>query len=77
MPKIVIDQDRCKGCERCTQACPQEILGMTTQLNAKGYAFAKMLDAGRCIGCRLCAISCPDVAIEVWVEGAQIEFFTY
>jgi 2-oxoglutarate ferredoxin oxidoreductase subunit delta len=77
MPKIVIDRERCKGCERCNEACPQEILDMSTELNAKGYQVARVIDPGRCIGCRLCAIACPDVAIEVWVEGAQYEFFSY
>jgi Fe-S-cluster-containing hydrogenase component 2 len=35
------------------------------------------VDQSRCLGCRLCAIACPDVAIEVSVEGAHYEFFTY
>ncbi len=77
MPRVAIDQERCKGCERCNDACPQEILGMSVELNAKGYNFARVVDPSRCIGCRLCAISCPDVAIEVYVEGAQYELFVY
>lgn len=77
MPKITINSDRCKGCERCTEACPQTILGMSTSFNAKGYNYAVNQDESRCIGCRMCAITCPDVAIEVYVAGSQYEFFTY
>jgi 2-oxoglutarate ferredoxin oxidoreductase subunit delta len=77
MPKIAINIDRCKGCEHCNDACPQKILSMSSQLNNKGYNYAMVKDEPRCIGCRLCAISCPDVAIEVFVEGTQYEFFQY
>jgi len=77
MPKIAINRERCKGCERCTDACPQKILAMSKELNAKGYTFAKVQDESRCIGCRLCAVTCPDVAIEVFIDGTQYEFFAY
>ena len=77
MPKVIVDKDRCKGCELCTHACPQRILGMSRDFNAKGYFHATVLDPPRCIGCRLCAINCPDVAIEVGVNGAVYNFFPY
>ena len=77
MPVIKVMVERCKGCERCNDACPQQIVKMSTDLNTTGYRYAYVADQPRCIGCRLCAISCPDVAIEVSVEGTQYEFFTY
>ncbi|MCP4673976.1 MAG: 4Fe-4S dicluster domain-containing protein [Deltaproteobacteria bacterium] len=77
MPKINVMVERCKGCERCNDACPQAIVKMSGELNAKGYNYSKMTDPPRCIGCRMCAISCPDSAIEVFVEGTQYEFFAY
>ncbi len=77
MPKVTIDSERCKGCERCNDACPQQILGMSQSFNAKGYSYSVNQDESRCLGCRICAISCPDVAIEVYVEGTMYEFFTY
>ena len=77
MPKIDVMVERCKGCERCNHACPQGIIKMSPKLNAKGYNYAFLADPQRCIGCRLCAITCPDVAIEVYAEGTQYEFFTY
>lgn len=77
MPKIEVMVERCKGCERCNDACPQGIVKMSKALNAKGYNYAQLMDDPRCIGCRMCAISCPDSAIEVYVEGTQYEFFLY
>ncbi|MDY0003688.1 MAG: 4Fe-4S binding protein [Polyangia bacterium] len=77
MPKVLIERDRCKGCELCNAACPQKILGMSKEINAKGYFCAQVIDYTRCIGCRLCAISCPDVAITVRAHGVRYNLFEY
>ena len=77
MPKIQVDETRCKGCERCKDACPQSVISMSKKLNEKGYFFAIPSEQPRCIGCRLCAVSCPDVAIQIFVHGTQYRFFNY
>jgi 2-oxoglutarate ferredoxin oxidoreductase subunit delta len=77
MPKVFIDRDRCKGCELCNAACPQQILSMSKEINVKGYFFAQVTDYTRCIGCRMCAISCPDVAITVRAHGVRYNLFEY
>ncbi|MGB2986065.1 MAG: ferredoxin family protein [Phycisphaerae bacterium] len=77
MPRIVVDEKRCKGCERCVEACPQGVISMSDKLNEKGYFFAVPKDQPKCLGCMLCAISCPDVAIEVFVHGTQYQFVDY
>ena len=77
MPQLVIDRDRCKGCELCVQACPQKILAMGREINAKGYFFAKMVEPMRCLGCRLCCVTCPDVAIRMRVHGTMIHYYRY
>jgi 2-oxoglutarate ferredoxin oxidoreductase subunit delta len=77
MPGVIIDKERCKGCELCTAACPQEVLGMSKELNLKGYFSARIVHGSRCIGCRICAITCPDCAITVGVNGVQYNFFSY
>lgn len=77
MPQVVIDRDRCKGCEMCMNACPQTIIEMSKKMNVKGYFPAQIVDQPRCIGCTLCAVICPDIAIEVSTNGVQYQFFEY
>jgi 2-oxoglutarate ferredoxin oxidoreductase subunit delta len=77
MPNILIHKDRCKGCERCVEDCPMEIIKVSKELNLKGYFYASVPDSAKCIGCRTCAITCPDLAIEVKINGAKYTFFDY
>ena len=67
MSRIVIDQDRCKGCGLCTLACPYELVRMSERFNAKGYRPAEFTDLkDKCIGCANCATMCPDIVIVVY-----------
>jgi len=68
---ILIDEDRCKGCELCTTVCPFNLVHIANHFNAKGYRPSTLGDPqGKCTGCTLCARMCPDVAIIVYREGA-------
>ena len=65
--RVVIDIERCKGCELCRAACPQDVLALAEELNAKGYRPVILLDpAHDCTGCALCATVCPDGCITVY-----------
>ncbi|MBK7216135.1 MAG: ferredoxin family protein [Candidatus Promineofilum sp.] len=65
--RVVIDIERCKGCELCRDACPQDVLALAEELNAKGYRPVVLLDpAHNCTGCALCATVCPDGCITVY-----------
>ena len=65
--RVVIDLERCKGCELCRDACPQDVLALAEELNAQGYRPVILLDpAHDCTGCALCAIVCPDGCITVY-----------
>ena len=77
MPRVTIERDRCKGCSLCVEACPQEILEMSKEINSKGYFFAQSKMPYACIGCRICSMVCPDVVIEVGVNGMQYHPFDY
>lgn len=64
---IVIDENRCKGCELCTFVCPKHLIGIADSFTTRGYRPALLLDPqGECTGCLLCAVICPDVAITVY-----------
>lgn len=67
--RVVIDVERCKGCELCIGACPQDVIGLADLLNSKGYRPVILLDPEHnCTGCALCAVVCPDGCITVYRE---------
>lgn len=63
---VVIDVEKCKGCEICVTTCPTEVLSMSDEVNGKGYHYAYPAKAEACIGCANCAIVCPDGVITVY-----------
>ena len=73
MSHIVINEDRCKGCELCTTVCPQgDLVRMADHFNVKGYRPSVFVDPeGKCTGCTLCAMMCPDMVITVYRTSRQ------
>ena len=66
MAKVTFNEDRCKGCGLCVDACPKKIVHMATdRINAKGFHPATVTEMDKWIGCAFCATMCPDVVIEV------------
>lgn len=63
---IVVDVDRCKGCQLCVTACPTGVISMHEDVNSKGYHYAYMANAELCTGCTNCGIICPDSVISVY-----------
>lgn len=64
--KIVVDRERCKGCQLCIVTCPQKQIVLSEEFNAKSYHFVLFRDEGGCTACTLCGRICPDMAIEVY-----------
>lgn len=62
---IIIDIEKCKGCELCVVACPQNTLGLSKKLNLKGYHYVVKVE-DNCTGCVNCALVCPEGIITVY-----------
>ena len=63
---VVVDAERCKGCDICVVVCPQRNLKLSDSLNRNGYhpaVFNYHGDKGDCTACGICYWVCPDFAI--------------
>lgn len=63
---VVIDEERCKGCELCIEACGPGVLALSEDFNGRGYRYTVLTDADRCTSCAQCARMCPEAAIAVY-----------
>lgn len=52
-----VNPDKCKGCEKCSQWCPAEAIGVRDKVS--------VVDENKCIGCGECTVTCPVHAINV------------
>jgi len=68
---IVVDIERCKGCEICVVNCPTHVIAMERKVNGKGYPYAYMENPEACIGCANCATVCPDGVITVYKKRIE------
>ncbi|MDR1781314.1 MAG: 4Fe-4S binding protein [Tannerella sp.] len=64
---VVVNTERCKGCELCVVACPSGVLQrQTREVNNKGYHYVFMAQPDECIGCANCGVVCPDGCLTVY-----------
>lgn len=63
---VVVNIERCKGCNLCVLACPSHVLSLAKESNSKGYNYSQMTNAEACVGCAACAYVCPDACISVY-----------
>ncbi len=57
--QLRIDQQECKGCGLCVEACPPKVIAMSEGLNHYGYQTALYAGTG-CTGCGICFMVCPE-----------------
>lgn len=70
---VVVNIDRCKGCELCTAVCPTNVLEMNENVNDKGYHYVYMANPEACTGCMNCAMVCPDTVLTVYRVKLPVE----
>jgi NAD-dependent dihydropyrimidine dehydrogenase PreA subunit len=64
---LKVDEQECKGCGLCIEACPLHVIAMSERMNHFGYRTAFYRGAG-CTGCGVCFMVCPEPgAITVWI----------
>jgi len=68
---IVIDKERCKGCEVCISSCPVSAIALSKDVNSKGYHFLIVVN-DQCTGCTNCATVCPDGVITVYRKKVTV-----
>ena len=56
---VRLDENECKGCGLCVEACPLKVLHLSERLNHYGYRTAMYAGAG-CTGCGICFMACPE-----------------
>ena len=64
---IHVEIEKCKGCELCIVACPQDVMALSKEINKQGYHYAVLIKDD-CTGCINCALVCPDAVITVYRE---------
>lgn len=57
--RLDVDDEECKGCGLCIEACPPKVIAMSDRLNHYGYRTALYAGAG-CTGCGICFMVCPE-----------------
>lgn len=65
MNMITVNKNLCKGCNICTEFCPQKVYEQSEKLNKKGIRLPIPKNEEKCKKCGLCALLCPDQAIKV------------
>jgi NAD-dependent dihydropyrimidine dehydrogenase PreA subunit len=58
MVKIIVDTDKCTGCETCINTCP---IGVFEIKDSKSVP----VNTEECLVCRACEAQCPSGAIQV------------
>jgi len=55
---VVVDEEKCAGCEECVDVCPVEVFEMKDDKSVP-------VNADECLGCESCVEVCEEGAIVV------------
>ena len=62
---IHINQNWCKGCYICIEACPKKVFDKASEVSEKGFFPVIVARPEDCTTCLQCEMLCPDLAIDV------------
>ena len=69
---VVVNTERCKGCNLCVVSCPTSVLSLQpTEVNIRGYHYVYMKNPDDCIGCANCGYVCPDGVLTVYRKKVE------
>jgi NAD-dependent dihydropyrimidine dehydrogenase PreA subunit len=57
--QLRIDEEECKGCGLCIEACPPKVISLGERLNHFGYHTA-LYQGNGCTACGICFMVCPE-----------------
>lgn len=61
--RVIIHEERCKGCGFCIEVCPKGVLAASPKFNSKGYHPPYAAKPEECVNCNSCFLICPEFAI--------------
>ena len=56
--EVIVDQEKCEGCEECVEVCPVDVYEMQD-------GKSNPTNADECLGCESCVEVCPTSAITI------------
>jgi pyruvate/2-oxoacid:ferredoxin oxidoreductase alpha subunit/ferredoxin len=59
-PKPFFYRQLCKACGRCIEACPQDAISFSTEIEPATGFTPVVIDLEKCNGCGLCVLACPE-----------------
>ena len=71
-PKVMVNEDWCKGCFICIDVCPTNSLSRAQTTNKKGIYTVFLENEDSCTRCGLCQLGCPDFALTVNRKGKEV-----
>ena len=72
---LILDKNRCVGCEICSLACPKEAISVKAAQKVEGQPARKPVvdvDLEKCNFCGICSAICPFGAMQVRVDGEKV-----